>query len=309
MFNSTTSNACHMCMCLVVPDGVSPTTAVVPPELTSRDYGGLGGLNGVGLSPVEVLWGEPLSRRVEPYSYWTLKMEMRESAYVNLNLSFPWGSNWALLFRKNAPPSITQHDLIKIVKNGRIEHRNKRRHVRSSSSSSSSNSLPVSINGLPVSANDHYYPFYVGSSSSSSSSSTNGSRQKREAFSSDESIVGFSEYLESGKWFLRIFNDDMAERRVSLVAVTDPGAEMRCPLQCTGNGNCVYGKCHCFDGFTGLDCSNSMFIYEDYDNCGGGGGIRKVGFHVHQCMVLFISRYLSRTLFQPWEVQWWSLSL
>lgn len=74
---------CFLLSLQLLLDMASPTT-VLPPELTSRDFGSLND----GLSPLELLWGQPLFRRVEPYSFWTLEVNMRDSAYVNLNLSF-----------------------------------------------------------------------------------------------------------------------------------------------------------------------------------------------------------------------------
>lgn len=253
---------------------VSPTSLV--PEVTSKDFPGYSD----GLSPMNLVWGQVLTRRIEPYSYWTLELDMRDSAYANLNFSFPWSSNWALLFRKNVVPSITQHDLMKIIKNGRIEHRNKIRHVRWAPSdgrpTSTINNLNTYFNNNnnSSSSNYHYrhlptlrFPNDNASLSTSesrrlpSSSNSNGStnRQKRDSFAADQSVLVFSEYLESGKWFLRLFNDDGLERKVSVVTNIDTNAEVRCPQQCTGNGNCVYGKCHCFDGFGGADCSISTY--------------------------------------------------
>ncbi|ODN02024.1 Teneurin-a [Orchesella cincta] len=221
---------------------VSPTSLV--PEVTSKDFGGYN----EGLSPMEILWGQVLTSRIQPYSYWTLELDMRDSAYANLNFSFPWGSNWALLFRKNALPSITQHDLMKIVKNGRIEHRNKIRHVRWA--------LADSRPTFTTTNNNNSYP-NLHNASTTRPNFINLHRVKRDSFA-DQSFLVFSEYLESGKWFLRLFNDDLLERKVSVLANIDANAEVRCPQQCTGNGNCVYGKCHCFDGFGGVDCSISV---------------------------------------------------
>lgn len=287
-----------MLIAMLTVEMVSPTSLV--PEVTSKDFSSGGGYTD-GLSPIEVFWGQVLTRRIEPYSYWTLELDMRDSAYVNLNFSFPWGSNWALLFRKNALPSITQHDLMKIIKNGRIEHRNKIRHVRWAPSDGISNNRPIT-NSFTANATN------TGSQSSSSSSSSrsgvgnaNGhfsfsnhlgnlsgatlgsgsssrraglippylnldmlhGRQKRDSYA-DQSVLVFSEYLESGKWFLRLFNDDLLDRKVSVLANIDKNAEVRCPQQCSGNGNCVYGKCHCFDGFGGVDCSISKISEVDY---------------------------------------------
>ena len=30
-----------------------------------------------------------------------------------------------------------------------------------------------------------------------------------------------------------------------------------CPMNCNGKGDCVNGKCKCYPGFSGLDCSSS----------------------------------------------------
>jgi len=227
---------------------VSPTSLV--PEVTSKVYGDFND----GINPAEIIWGQVLSRRIEPYSYWTLELNMKDSAYVNLNLTFPWGSNWALLFRKNALPSITQHDFIKVVKNGRIEHR---RHVKRDVHSQSS---PSSLYQQSQSSTTALLLFTTNETLLHNSSSR---RHKRDSFV-DQSDILFSEYLDSGKWFLRLFNDDLLERRVQFLAQVDPTAEVRCPQQCSGNGNCVHGKCHCFDGFSADDCSASKFLYMDH---------------------------------------------
>jgi len=211
---------------------VSPTS-LVPEATSSREEDD-------GLSPAELHWGQPLSRRVEPYSYWTLEMSLRDSGYVNLNLSFPWGTNWALLFRRNALPSVTQHDLIKVIKNGRVEAhraRTRRHHVPSD--------LNITTRNDSGGGGESWAHVLV-------------YRPRRET-SGDPTHVMVSEYLESGKWFLRLLNDNLLQRRIQIISQLDTNAEVRCPQQCNGNGNCVYGKCHCFDGFSGVDCSTSMF--------------------------------------------------
>jgi len=213
---------------------VSPTS-LVPEVTSSKAYSEFND----GLAPMEVIWGQVLTRRIEPYAYWTLEMNMRESGYVSLNCTFPWSTNWALLFRRNALPSVTQHDLMKIVKNGRLEvHRSKRRrHVRHVDSA-----YPALIPTNLSSASPPDFPHLL-------------LRRPRE--SSDRSVILLSEYLESGRWFLRLLNDDVLQRSVVLTSSVDTNAEVRCPQQCSGNGNCVYGKCHCFDGFMSSDCSIS----------------------------------------------------
>lgn len=207
---------------------VSPTS-LVPEATSSREEDD-------GLSPLELHWGQVLSRRLEPYSYWTLEMSLRDSGYVNLNLSFPWGTNWALLFRRNALPSLTQHDFMKIIKNGRLEpHRSRSRRHHASEFN-----ITLTQSDGEEGPWAHILAY----------------RPRRDAFLESTNII-VSEYLESGKWFLRLFNDNVLQRRIQIISQLDTHAEVRCPRQCSGKGNCVYGKCHCFDGFSGLDCATS----------------------------------------------------
>lgn len=206
-------------------DVVSPTSLV--PEATSRAFGDYSD----DIPPTDLVWGQELSRRIEPYSYWTLEINLKDSSYVNLNLSIPWSTSWALLFSRNSRPSITQHDLLKVIRNGRLEHKSKRRHVRFAENFYKS---------------DHEQ--LVGTQLIS--------REKRDTLA-DPHVIVLTEYLEAGQWFIKVFNDGALQRHVKLIATKDSNSEMRCSQQCNGNGNCVFGKCHCFEGFTSADCSIS----------------------------------------------------
>ncbi|CAG7727590.1 unnamed protein product [Allacma fusca] len=258
---------------------VSPTSLV--PEVTSKEDPEFND----GLTPAEIIWGQVLTRRMEPYSYWTLEMNMRENGFANLNLSFPWGSNWALLFRKNALPSVTQHDIIKIVKNGRVEHRNRRRHVRHTDKSPTSASQDP--NDLWLSedvVHHHSYHPDINSALLQLGLVVDRNKSKRDTFS-DQSVVVLAEYLDSGKWFLRLFNDDYIERRVRLQAQMEPTTEIACPQQCSENGNCIHGKCHCAEGFSGTDCSNSVcpVLCSNHGRFGGGACHCNVGWKGAEC--------------------------
>lgn len=147
-----------------------------------------------------------------------------------------------------------------------MEHRNKRRHVRWVLQEQDGGELKNNFNKSSQSTNDTAatYPHKLQSPPlviwpKEPQQQGGSTRGKREAYS-DQSIVVFSEYLESGKWFLRIFNDDQIDRRVGVMAQVDSSVEVRCPQQCSGNGNCVHGKCHCIEGHTGTDCSNSKLL-------------------------------------------------
>ena len=34
-----------------------------------------------------------------------------------------------------------------------------------------------------------------------------------------------------------------------------------CPSNCNNQGNCIAGRCHCFPGYSGIDCSESKFMF------------------------------------------------
>lgn len=55
-----------------------------------------------------------------------------------------------------------------------------------------------------------------------------------------------------------------------LIVILKPHVDgrMRCPRMCTGHGMCLEDRnrtrltnpCECFDGYTGIDCSQRMFL-------------------------------------------------
>ena len=66
-----------------------------------------------------------------------------------------------------------------------------------------------------------------------------------------------SYYLESGHWFLSIYNDDGESKRVGFVAKVSKELTRNCPKGCSGKGECVLGRCQCQPGFDGPDCGQS----------------------------------------------------
>nr|KAG5705432.1 hypothetical protein BaRGS_004559 [Batillaria attramentaria] len=62
------------------------------------------------------------------------------------------------------------------------------------------------------------------------------------------------EFLKEGVWFIGIFNDDDVPQTVTFVA-NHHAVESECPGNCSGRGECVGGKCVCWEGFNGTSCS------------------------------------------------------
>ena len=69
--------------------------------------------------------------------------------------------------------------------------------------------------------------------------------------------VTLLQYLDTGRWFLSVYNDDLRPHQVTLVVAEAEGVSTACPNDCSGHGSCYLGKCDCIDGYEGIDCSKS----------------------------------------------------
>ena len=66
-----------------------------------------------------------------------------------------------------------------------------------------------------------------------------------------------SYFLDSGHWFLSLYNDDGDSQMVTFVAKVSGQLNRDCPGGCNGRGDCVLGRCQCEAGFDGPDCGQS----------------------------------------------------
>lgn len=73
--------------------------------------------------------------------------------------------------------------------------------------------------------------------------------------------VSLLQYLDTGRWFMSVYNDDLQVHEVILTIEEAEGISTACPNDCSGHGSCYLGKCDCIDGFEGIDCSKSKFLF------------------------------------------------
>lgn len=64
--------------------------------------------------------------------------------------------------------------------------------------------------------------------------------------------------METGHWFLSLYNDDGDPHEVSFIAKIAEDMTHNCPNGCSGKGECLLGHCQCNPGFGGEDCSESV---------------------------------------------------
>ncbi|XP_050083154.1 teneurin-a isoform X2 [Anopheles aquasalis] len=242
------------------------------------------------------------SSTIAPFQFWNVEFRNKHPAFVQFNFTLPWGANFAIYGRRNVGPTVTQYDFVEFIRGGRVDHKLRRKrsppstdpildphgvlldhggalmeHEENASIFEMVRRNRFAFDDLPL---DEVERHIISKRSTDSSGGGNVGGAAAAAPASLRKIdmeamtvnVTILQYLDIGRWYLSVYNDEVLPHTVSLVVGEAEGVHTACPSDCSGRGSCYLGKCDCIDGYQGNDCSISVcpVLCSAHGHYGGG---------------------------------------
>jgi teneurin len=244
---------------------------------------------------------------IPPFQFWNIEFRNKHPAYIQFNLTLPWGANFAVYGRRNVLPSVTQHDFVEFFKRERLDHNRlrRKRDVVDDISEHYERTHEMLADGLYRKHDNKRLNRHNNVGIQLFELEQEKKKNELEDFPKPHTMMDTSaflhltpdeehiiakrsapkididalklnvtvlEYLDVGRWFLAIYNDELVAHSVQLIVSEAEGVSNSCPNDCSGHGSCYLGKCDCIDGYQGADCSKSVcpVLCSAHGHYGGG---------------------------------------
>lgn len=182
--------------------------------------------------------GTRLRHEIPPYSYWNFQVH-RIHTNINLEVYICGNCNFFFLFQFQQPESAYIQFTFSIPRGSSI-------------------GLYARRNAIPTLTNNDIRDVLMGFRTLPGQKSALISREIRSTVPTLSREASY--YLDSGHWFLSLYNDGASAQTLEMAATLSADLTSACPRGCSGNGECVMGHCQCQAGYDGTDCSQSKHL-------------------------------------------------